>query len=39
MKTLPLLSLLKTGRGLNSGAPAVEIDGGEVEVTFIQPRF
>ncbi len=30
------LALLKAGRGLNSGASAVEIDGGEVEVAVVE---
>lgn len=31
--------MLKTGRGLYAGASVIEIDGGEVEVVFVQSGF
>jgi len=31
--------MLKTGRGLDPGASAIEIDGGEVEVAFVESGF
>ena len=31
--------MLKTGRGLDAGAPVIEIDGGEVQVVFVESGF
>ena len=36
---LPRLALLKAGSGLNTGAPVIEIDGGEVQVVLVESRF
>jgi len=36
---LPRLALLKAGRGLDTGAPVIEIDSGEVQVVLVESRF
>lgn len=38
-EVLPRLALLKAGRGLDAGASVIEIDGGKVQVTFIESGF
>jgi len=38
-ETLPRLALLKTGRSLDAGACAIEIDGSEIEMVFVESGF
>ena len=38
-KTLSRLALLKAGRGLDAGPSVVEIDGGKVQVIFVESGF
>ena len=38
-ETLLRLAILKTGCGLDTGASAIEIDAGEVQVAVVEPRF
>lgn len=38
-EVLPRLALLKAGRGLDTGASVIEIDGGEVQVVLVESGF